>query len=67
MTTVAKKSPATRQLAYRVPGELADRVEKVAERLGLDLSNFLRMRTLEQIGAYERRADRIEAGEEVSE
>jgi hypothetical protein len=64
MTTVAKKQPAAaRQLAYRVPAELAARVERVAERLGLDVSNFLRMMTVEQIGVYERRADRAEAGE----
>jgi hypothetical protein len=69
MSTVAKNSgrPATRQLAYRVPADLAERVERVAVRLGLDTSNFLRMLTLEKIGEYERRADRIEAGESQEE
>jgi hypothetical protein len=68
MTAVAKKkvdkTSGSRQLAFRVPEALAQRVERVAERLGLDTSNFLRMLLLEQVGVYERRADRIEAGEE---
>jgi hypothetical protein len=63
MSAVAKKKPGSRQMAFRVPNDLADRVEKVAARLGLDTSNFLRMMLLEQVGAYERRADRIEGGE----
>jgi hypothetical protein len=62
MPIVGKKA-ATRQLAFRVPETLAKRVERVAERLGLDLSNFLRTMTVEQIGVYERRADRAESGE----
>jgi len=64
----SKPTGPTRQLAFRVPNELADRVEAVAPRLGLDVSNFLRMMLIEQIGSYERRADRIEgAGEEAEE
>jgi hypothetical protein len=66
MMIVAKKA-ATRQLAFRVPAELAKRVERTAERLGLDLSNFLRTMTVEQIGVYERRADRAESGEADTE
>jgi hypothetical protein len=66
MSAVAKKKArsGSRQLAFRVPNELADRVEAVAARLGLDTSNFLRMMLLEQVGSYERRADRIEGGEQ---
>jgi hypothetical protein len=68
MNAVAKKkvdkTSGSRQLAFRVPEALAQRVERVSERLGLDTSNFLRMLLLEQVGVYERRADRIEAGEE---
>ncbi len=61
MRVMAKKD-AARQLAFRVPGSMAGRVEKVAARLGLDLSNFLRMLLVENLAIYERRADKIEEG-----
>lgn len=74
MTAVAERKPKggkkpipTRQMAFRVPNDLAERIEAVAPRLGLDTSNFLRMMLIEQIGTYERRADRIEAGEAEAE
>lgn len=57
---MAKSKKPTRQLAFRVPEELAQRTEKVAARLGLDLSNFLRTILLENIVTYEVRANRAE-------
>jgi hypothetical protein len=41
----------------------ATRQRANAPRLGLDVSNFLPMVLFDQIGVYERRADRIEGGE----
>lgn len=61
MPTVAKKE-TTRQLAFRVPESAARRVEKVSARLGLDVSNFLRMMLVENLVTYERRAERVEGG-----
>lgn len=56
--------PSVREPAYRVTNDLPDRVERVAVELGLDTAIFLRMMTLEQIGIYERCADRVRAGED---
>jgi hypothetical protein len=64
MITVGRKKFTTRQLAFRVPEELAKRVENTSKRLGLDVSNFLRAMLVEQIGVYERRAERAESGED---
>ncbi len=65
MSAVTTK-PTDRELAYRVTNELAERVEQAAAGLGLDTANFLRMMTLEQIGVYEGRADRVKAGEDYA-
>lgn len=55
---MAKKK--MRQLAFRAPEDLAARLEKAASRLGLDLSNFLRMMAVENVARYERRADQVD-------
>lgn len=62
-----KKPVGSRQVAFRVPDALWTRLEGVADRLGLDVSNFLRMMLIEQIGVYERRAERVERGEDVND
>jgi hypothetical protein len=57
------KKPETRQVAFRVSVELADRLEAVAMRLELDLSNFMRLMCREMVSHYEKRADRMNSGE----
>lgn len=49
-----------RQVAFRAPDDLVHRLDMVASRLGLDLSNFLRMIVVENLPAYEQRASRID-------
>src|SRR5690242_3883641 len=63
----SRKNKAMRQLAFRVPADLAQRVEDLAERVGLHLSNFLRLVVKECIPPYEGRAEGIERGEDRRE
>jgi antitoxin component of RelBE/YafQ-DinJ toxin-antitoxin module len=59
-----KKQPPTKQVAFRAPEDVVERLENVARRLGLDLSNFMRLMVVEQVARYERRAERAESGED---
>lgn len=62
-----KKTPSgdlIKQVNIRFPDPVYARIEKIAETLGLDLSNFLRMVINENLAAYERRAQRIQEGGE---
>ena len=58
-----KKKPTRRQLGVLLDERFASRVERTAERLGLDTANFLRLVLRECLPVYERRADRLEKGE----
>lgn len=39
----SEQAAESKQIAFRVPAELASEVEEVAARFGLDLSNFMRL------------------------
>lgn len=54
-----KSATGTIQIGFRAPVTLHDRIEKAAERLGLDISGLLRMMILEQLPTYEERGERI--------
>lgn len=64
---VARKKPAEEQpsagrpINFRAPPDLAARLDFVAERLGLDVSNLVRMVLYENLAAYERRARQTDA------
>lgn len=66
---VAKKKPADEQVSggrpinFRAPPDLATRLDFVAEKLGLDVSNLVRMILYENLAQYERRAKMIEQAE----
>lgn len=51
-----------KQYAVRLPQPFVPRVEDVAETLGLDEAVLLRMIVVENLPAYERRAERVKAG-----
>jgi predicted DNA-binding protein len=57
----------TRVFAVRLPDPTAERVEAVAEGLGLDEASFLRMLITENLAGYERRIERIKAGDSPTE
>jgi hypothetical protein len=64
-----KKKPdsgkvATRHVSFRAPEPLAVRMERTADALGLDPSNFLRLMLIEKLPEYEDRARRANAGGE---
>lgn len=67
---VAKKKPGAgrppvgRQINFRAPDELADRLDRVAEILALDTSSLIRMIIAENLATYEQRADLVEARNE---
>ena len=50
---------ATQQMNIRVAGAIYKRIEKTAETLGLDPTNFVRMLIMENLAAYEERAERV--------
>lgn len=59
-SAVAKKKQdavSTRQVNFRASPELLSRLETAALGLGLDVSNFVRMVLLENLTAYEKRAE----------
>jgi predicted DNA-binding protein len=63
MPAVAKTQPQS-QIAFRVPQDMRDRLDALATRFGLDTSGFLRLILSEQLAGYERRAAKMERGEE---
>lgn len=60
----ADKGSVMKQIAFRAPVDLVERVDKVSKQLGLDTSNFMRMLLVEQLSEYERRARKIREGEQ---
>jgi hypothetical protein len=56
------KGTALRVFAVRLPPDIAARVEKASDGLGLDEASFLRMLTVENLPTYEKRVERIKAG-----
>lgn len=58
------KAGAGKQVNFRAPDDLAVRLEDVAEGLGLDLSNLVRMVLYENLAAYEERAAQARANRE---
>ena len=64
-TVMAKKADRPsegKQINFRAPPDLAERLEAVAEALGLDVSNLVRMVLKENLREYERRAKQVEPG-----
>lgn len=53
----------TVQIAFRLPVSTEARLESVADALGLDVSNFLRLMILESLPDYEGRAAQVIRGE----
>ena len=51
-------TPNDKQVNFRVPGPLNARLEAVAEILGLDVSNFLRLMLVQKLPDYEREAEK---------
>jgi len=60
-TPTDSKPSEGKQINFRASLSLADRLERTASRLGLDVSNFVRMVLMENLPDYESRADEIEA------
>jgi hypothetical protein len=58
----APPANAPKQYAVRLPQALVPRVVAVAETLGLDEAVLLRMIVVENLSAYEKRAERVRAG-----
>jgi hypothetical protein len=56
--SMAKKKDAARQIAFRLPGDLADRLDKTARMLATDVSHLLRIMIAEKLPEYEARAKR---------
>ncbi len=58
---VAKKSDGSpsdgKAINFRAPKRLAERLEHVADALGLDVSNLIRMVLSENLAEYEQRAE----------
>lgn len=50
---------AGRPINFRAPSDLAARLDFVAEALGLDVSNLVRMVLYENLSTYERRARQL--------
>lgn len=48
-----------RQINFRAPPDLVQRLETVAEALALDVSSLIRMVLAENLARYERRADEV--------
>lgn len=53
---MSTKKKTTRQLAFRLPTDLADRLEAAANLLATDPSHLLRMMIAEYLPVYEERA-----------
>lgn len=54
-----------KQFALRLPAEVAARVEDTATTLGLDEANLLRLIVVTNLPSYERKAERVKAGQPV--
>jgi hypothetical protein len=52
-------SSAGKQVSLRMPQSLNQRLEAVADALGVDVSNLVRMVLSENLAPYERRAEQI--------
>ena len=50
-----QESGGSRNINFRCPNDLYGRLEGAARGLGLDVSNFVRMLLVENIGRYEQR------------
>ena len=48
-----KKNPSTKQMGFRIPTDLAGRLEKCADMLALDLSALLRLVIVESLPVFE--------------
>lgn len=62
---VGKKIQSTdadggRPITFRASARLANRLDVVADKLGLDVSNLVRMILNENLAAYERRAQQLD-------
>lgn len=57
--TAGDLSSAGKQVSLRMPQSLNQRLEAVAEALGLDVSGLVRMVLSENLAPYERRAEQI--------
>lgn len=58
----AGDSEAYEQIAFRAPSHLKRRAERTAQRLGLDLTNFMRMILIKGLLEQEAEADRVDRG-----
>lgn len=56
---MAKDKKPVRQINYRCDESLYERLARVADALGLDLSNFTRMVLMEHLHQYEERVESI--------
>jgi predicted DNA-binding protein len=71
--TVAKKpakqtEPAKdRQVNFRASAKLSARLDNIADAMGLDVSNLVRLILNENLAAYEDRAERIRHGRTAKE
>lgn len=54
-----------KQFALRLPLEIAARVEDTAATLGLDEANLLRHIVIASLPTYEKKAERVKAGQPV--
>ena len=64
---MAKKTTAddgSRTVAFRSPAELSKRLDEVAEALGLDVSNLVRMVLHENLYIYEQRVKEMRRARE---
>lgn len=54
--------PPDKQVNFRAPGRLYASLEDVADALGVDVSNLVRMILNENLAKYRERADRVRSG-----
>lgn len=60
-------SQTGRQINFRAPGDLCDRLDRVADTLALDTSSLIRMILAEHLAGYERRAEQVRRERESKE
>lgn len=62
-----EKASDGKQINFRAPNDLASELEDVAEALGLDVSNLVRMVLRENLAQYRERADRIRQQKKIGD
>jgi hypothetical protein len=60
--TSGQPAPKVKTYSVRLSAEVSARVEQTATTLGLDEANFLRSLVVQNLPAYEKKAERVRSG-----